>query len=145
MRVVVQRVSSASVTIDDEAVASISTGLLVFLGVFPDDGDAQLHWMADKVLGLRVFPGDDKPMNQSVVDVAGEVLVVSQFTLAADTSRGKRPGFSTAAPPDLAETIYERFVARLAALYPRVASGRFGADMKVALVNDGPVTFLLDR
>jgi D-tyrosyl-tRNA(Tyr) deacylase len=145
MRVVVQRVSSASVTVDDEAVASISTGLLVFLGVFPDDGDAQLDWMADKVLGLRVFPGDDKPMNRSVVDVAGEVLVVSQFTLAADTSRGKRPGFSTAAPPEVAEVIYERFVARLRALYPRVASGRFGADMKVALVNDGPATFLLER
>ncbi len=145
MRAVVQRVAGASVTVDDQTVASIGTGLLVFLGVFPADGNAELDWMADKVLGLRVFPGDDKPMNQSVVDVGGEVLVVSQFTLAADTSRGKRPGFSTAAPPDVAEPVYDRFVARLTALYPRVASGRFGADMKVALVNDGPVTFLLDR
>jgi D-tyrosyl-tRNA(Tyr) deacylase len=145
MRAVVQRVSSASVTVHDETVASIGCGLLIFLGIFPDDGDAELDWMADKILGLRIFPGDDKPMNQSVVDVAGGVLVVSQFTLAADTSRGKRPGFSTAAPPELAEPIYDRFVERLAERYPRVASGRFGADMQVALVNDGPVTFLLDR
>ena len=99
MRAVVQRVSRASVSVEDETVASIGSGLLVFLGVFPADGDAELDWMADKVLGLRIFPDDDKPMNRSVVDVAGEILVVSQFTLAADTSRGKRPGFSTAAPP----------------------------------------------
>ncbi|NIP16316.1 MAG: D-tyrosyl-tRNA(Tyr) deacylase [Pseudomonadales bacterium] len=145
MRAVVQRVSSASVTVEAETVASIGPGLLVFLGVFPDDGDGELDWMADKVLGLRIFPDDDKPMNRSVVDIAGEILVVSQFTLAADTSRGKRPGFSTAAPPDVAEPVYDRFVARLTALYPAVASGQFGADMKVALVNDGPVTFLLDR
>ena len=145
MRAVVQRVASASVTVGGETVAAIGSGLLVFLGVFPDDGEAELDWMADKVLGLRIFPGDGKPMNQSVVDVAGEVLAVSQFTLAADTSRGKRPGFSTAAPPELAEPIYDRFVELLSARYPRVASGRFGADMQVALVNDGPVTFLLDR
>ena len=145
MRAVVQRVSNVSVTVGSETVAAIGSGLLVFLGVFPDDGEAELDWMADKVLGLRIFPGDGKPMNQSVIDVAGEVLVVSQFTLAADTSRCKRPGFSTAAPPEMAEPIYDRFVEVLSARYPRVASGRFGADMKVALVNDGPVTFLLDR
>lgn len=145
MRAVVQRVASASVTVADETVAAIGPGLLVFLGVFPNDGDAELEWMTTKILGLRIFPGDGKPMNRSVVDVAGEILAVSQFTLAADTARGKRPGFSTAAPPEVAEAIYEQFVERLSARYPRVASGRFGADMQVALVNDGPVTFLLDR
>ena len=145
MRALLQRVSKASVSIDDESVAVIGPGLLVFLGVYPDDGDAELDWLVEKILGLRIFPGDDKPMNASVVDVGGELLVVSQFPLAADTSRGKRPGFSTAAPPERAELIYDRFVGRMRELYPRVASGTFGADMQVALINDGPVTFLLER
>jgi len=145
MRALLQRVSNASVTVGGEAIAEIGRGLLVFIGVFPSDGDAELDWLVDKILGLRIFPDDDKPMNASVMDVGGELLVVSQFTLAADTSRGRRPGFSTAAAPEQAEPVYQKFVDRLRAQYPKVASGRFGADMQVALINDGPVTFLLER
>ena len=145
MRALLQRVREASVTVDDAVIAEIGQGLLVFLGVYPDDGPAESDWLIDKILGLRIFPDSDKPMNASVVDVTGEVLVVSQFTLAADTSKGKRPGFSSAAPPEHAEPLYQGFVDRMNDQYPRVSSGRFGADMQVALINDGPVTFLLDR
>lgn len=145
MRALLQRVSEASVTVDGETVGAIDVGLLVFLGIFPDDTEAELEWMADRILGLRIFAGDEKPMNRSVVDVQGGVLVVSQFTLAADVSRGKRPGFSTAAPPEVARPLYERFLELLRLRHQSVAAGVFGADMKVALVNDGPVTFLLER
>ena len=144
MRALLQRVSEASVSVDGRVIGSIDQGLLVFLGVTPDDGSEQIDWLVDKILGLRIFPDENKPMNRSVVDVAGGVLVVSQFTLAADTSRGRRPGFSTAAPPELAEKLYEEFLARMRALHPLVEAGSFGADMQVALVNDGPVTFLLE-
>lgn len=145
MKALLQRVTKASVTVDGEEVGAIGPGLLVLLGVEPDDGDAEVAWLAGKVLALRIFPDADKPMNRSVTDLGGELLVVSQFTLAADTSRGNRPGFSSAAPPELAEHVYESFVAALRARDARVATGRFGADMQVALVNDGPVTFLLER
>ncbi|MBH80708.1 MAG: D-tyrosyl-tRNA(Tyr) deacylase [Gammaproteobacteria bacterium] len=145
MRALLQRVNSASVSVQGETVAEISRGVLVFLGVFPEDTGEVAGWLADKTLGLRIFPDYDKPMNASVMDVAGELLIVSQFTLAADTSRGKRPGFSTAAAPELAEKLYSDFVAAVRDRYPRVQTGRFGADMQVALVNDGPVTFLLER
>jgi D-tyrosyl-tRNA(Tyr) deacylase len=144
VKVLLQRVSSAAVDIEGETVAAIGRGLLVFVGVAPGDDDEQVNWLADKTLGLRVFPDADKPMNRSVVDIGGELLVVSQFTLAADTSRGKRPGFSTAASPELAREMYDRFVAVLGQTLP-VCSGRFGADMQVSLVNDGPVTFMLER
>jgi D-tyrosyl-tRNA(Tyr) deacylase len=145
MKALLQRVARASVEVDGEKVGAIGPGLLVFLGVEPYDGDAEIDWLAGKVLALRIFPDVDKPMNRSVTDLGGELLVVSQFTLAADTSRGNRPGFSSAAPPELAETVYEAFVAALRARGASVATGRFGADMQVALVNDGPVTFLLER
>jgi len=145
MRALLQRVSSASVTVDGETIAAIDRGLLVFLGVFPDDTREQGDWLVDRILGLRIFPDDDKPMNRSVTDIGGDVLVVSQFTLAADVSRGRRPGFSTAAPPDLAQRRYEDFLGTLRSRHAGVAAGRFGADMQVALVNDGPVTFLLER
>ncbi len=145
MRALLQRVSSASVSIGGEPVAAIERGVLVFLGVFPDDTRDQGDWLADRILGLRIFPDADKPMNRSVVDVGGGVLVVSQFTLAADVSRGRRPGFSTAAAPELAERLYDDFLEALGARYDRVVAGRFGADMQVALINDGPVTFLLER
>ena len=145
MRALLQRVSEAKVAVDGETVGAIDRGLLVFLGVFPEDGDAEIEWLVDKLLGLRIFPDDEKAMNLSVVDVAGGVLVVSQFTLAADTSRGKRPGFSTAAPPEHAERCYEKFLEVLRSRHDPVAAGRFGADMQVSLVNDGPVTFLLER
>ncbi|MEQ8857055.1 MAG: D-aminoacyl-tRNA deacylase [Pseudomonadales bacterium] len=145
MKALLQRVSEASVTVAGERIAGIGPGLLVFLGVEPDDGAEQSDWLAAKTLALRIFPDADKPMNRSVTDLDGEVLVVSQFTLAADTGRGNRPGFSSAAPPELAQRLYEDFVSRLRARHLRIATGRFGADMQVALVNDGPVTFLLER
>lgn len=145
MRALLQRVSQASVSIADETVAQIEQGLLVLLGIYPDDSETEIVWLVEKLLGLRIFPDAAKAMNQSVVDIGGAVLVVSQFTLAADLSRGKRPGFSTAAAPELAERLYERFLAVLRERHPHVDAGRFGADMQVALVNDGPVTFLLER
>ena len=139
-----QRVASAAVDVAGERVAQIGRGLLLFVGVVPGDSGTQVDWLVDKVAGLRIFPGRDKPMDRSVVDVGGEALVVSQFTLAADTSRGKRPGFSGAAPPELAEPLYLAFAERLGRLVP-TQTGRFGADMAVSLVNDGPVTLLLER
>lgn len=147
MKVLLQRVSSASVSVAGEPVSAIGPGLLLFLGVEPADGEPEVQWLADKVLGLRIFPDADKPMNRSVMDGGGELLLVSQFTLAADTSRGKRPGFSSAAPPERARELYERFAAVLRDRYHpgRIQTGRFGSDMAVALVNDGPVTFLLER
>jgi len=145
MKALLQRVTQASVRVAGEEVGAIGPGLLVFLGVEPDDGDAEVDWLAAKVLALRIFPDADKPMNRSVTDLEGELLVVSQFTLAADTSRGNRPGFSSAAAPELAEKLYESFVGALRDRGAGVATGRFGADMQVALVNDGPVTFLLER
>lgn len=131
--------------IDGATHARIDRGLLVFLGVARNDDETMAAALADKVLKLRVFPDADKPMNTSVQDLGGELLVVSQFTLAADTSRGNRPGFSTAAAPELAEPLYERFVAELTARGARVQTGRFGADMQVSLTNDGPVTFILEK
>lgn len=145
MRALLQRVSEASVTIAGETVATIDAGLLVLLGIFPVDGSSEIDYLVDKLLGLRIFADGDKPMNRSVVDINGEVLVVSQFTLAADTSRGRRPGFSSAAAPAIAEPLYEQFVATLRERWPRVATGEFGADMQVHLTNDGPVTILLER
>jgi len=139
-----QRVTEAAVSIDSERVAAIGPGLLIFVGVFPEDTPAIAQRLADRALDLRIFPDSAKPMNRSVVDVGGEVLVVSQFTLAADTTRGRRPSFDSAAPPEQAERLYLDFVARVRNRVGRVATGRFGADMKVSLVNDGPVTFLLN-
>lgn len=145
MRALLQRVAEADVRVDGEVIASIENGLLVFLGVFPSDSEADAQWLADKTLALRIFPDEERNMNRSVADVRGGVLVVSQFTLAADTRRGNRPGFSTAAPPEHAEALYERYVERLRTVHPSVETGRFGADMKVRLVNDGPVTILLEH
>lgn len=140
-----QRVTRASVTVDGEVVAGIGPGLLVLLGIAQGDGTAQADWLAAKTLDLRIFADAQKPMNVNVLDTRGAILVVSQFTLAADTSRGNRPGFSTAAPPADAEPLYEHYVAVLRSRCSDVQTGRFGADMKVELVNDGPVTILLER
>ncbi len=145
MRVLLQRVSDASVSVDGETVSSIGRGLLVFLGVERGDTEVEVDWLVDKTLGLRIFADADELMNHSVMDVSGGVLVVSQFTLAADTSRGRRPGFSTAALPEVAEGLYECFVTRMRDRWSKVSEGRFGADMQVTLTNDGPVTFLLER
>ncbi len=145
MRVLLQRVKSASVEVAAQQIAAIDAGLLAFVGVFPADGPEQINWLADKLLGLRIFADRDANMNLSLVDIAGELLVVSQFTLAADTTRGRRPRFSTAATPAHAQHCVAGFIDAVSNRGVRVAAGRFGADMQVALVNDGPVTFLLER
>ncbi|MCC5887559.1 MAG: D-tyrosyl-tRNA(Tyr) deacylase [Gammaproteobacteria bacterium] len=144
MRALLQRVSSARVEVTGEVVGSIERGLLVLLGVAVDDNLDDADRLARRTLDLRIFPDDAKPMNRSLMDVAGELLVVSQFTLCADTRRGRRPGFSTAAPPERAEALYERYVKICREAGVTTATGRFGADMQVHLVNDGPVTFLLE-
>ena len=124
--------------------ARIDGGLLVLLGIFRDDMEAQAERLAAKTLALRVFADASKPMNRSVMDVGGGVLVVSQFTLAADTSRGNRPSFGHAAEPERARALYEHYIGTLKQRWPHVATGVFGADMRVGLVNDGPVTILLE-
>ena len=144
MRAVVQRVSSASVTVDDEVTGAIGEGLLILLGVGPDDTDAEISWLSSKIAHLRIFSDDAGKMNRSVVDVAGGVLVVSQFTLYGDCRKGRRPSFVKAAPPALAEPLYERFCEAMAAQGLVVGRGVFGADMDVALINDGPVTLVID-
>lgn len=145
MRVVVQRVSSASVTIDGEIKSAIGRGLLIFLGIGHDDGAEDIDWLVKKIAGLRIFDDEAGVMNRSVVDVGGEALVVSQFTLMASTKKGNRPSYIGAAGHELAIPLYEQFCSALsAAVGRRVATGEFGADMKVALVNDGPVTICID-
>lgn len=145
MRAVVQRVSSASVTIDSTIRGAIDRGLLILLGVAEGDTAADGDWLAQKIAGLRIFPDDAAHMNISVRDIAGGALVISQFTLIASTRKGNRPSFNGAAKPDLARPLYEQFLTQLeTALGRPVARGEFGADMKVALVNDGPVTIIID-
>lgn len=144
MRAVVQRVAEASVTVAGETVGRIGPGLAVLVGVAPGDGTADAHALADKLVGLRIFPDGEGKMNRSVVDAGGEVLVVSQFTLLADLRKGRRPSFVGAADPDHAEPLVEEVAARVAAAGVRSAGGRFGASMEVHLVNDGPVTLVMD-
>lgn len=144
MKSLLQRVSRATVTVNAETVGEIEHGLLVFLGLDRDDDRAGANRMVDKLLAYRVFADSEGRMNASVVDVHGGVLLVSQFTLSADTSKGLRPGFSSAMPPREAEQLYDYTLAQLRRHHPLVASGVFGADMQVSLVNDGPVTFLLN-
>jgi len=144
VKVLVQRVSRAAVRVDGATVSSIGPGLLVFLGVEHDDAFDDADWNAAKVAELRIFPDDQGRMNRSVEDLPGAVLLVSQFTLAASTRRGRRPSFESAAAPERAQPIYERFAAVLAARGLVVATGTFRAMMEVELVNDGPVTILLD-
>lgn len=143
MRAVVQRVSSASVTVDGEIVGAIEGGVLVLLGVTDGDGPKQSAWMANKIAGLRIFRDADGKMNESLVDSGGQALVVSQFTLYGDCRKGRRPSFVKAAHPSIAEPLYERFCDDMRAFVP-VETGIFGAMMDVALVNDGPVTLILD-
>lgn len=143
MKALLQRVSHASVEVDGETVGRIGRGLLVLLGVERDDDEACCRRLVERVLAYRVFPDAAGKMNLSVTDIDGEVLVVSQFTLAADTGGGNRPSFTPAAPPGPGRSLYEQFVAGIRAGRGQVQTGRFGADMQVSLVNDGPVTFLL--
>jgi D-tyrosyl-tRNA(Tyr) deacylase len=144
LKVLVQRVSRAEVRVGASIVGSIGRGLLVFLGVEQGDAEVDADWNAAKVAELRIFPDDALRMNLSVEEIGGAILVVSQFTLAASTRRGRRPSFETAADPAQAQALYERFVAALAARGLVVATGTFRAMMEVELVNDGPVTILLD-
>lgn len=143
MRGLLQRVTGARVEVGGEVVGSIDQGLLVLLAVEPDDTPAHAAKMLHKLLNYRVFSDADGKMNLSLKDIDGGLLLVSQFTLAADTKSGLRPSFSTAAPPAMAKAMFEHVLAEAKRLHPTVQSGRFGADMQVHLVNDGPVTFLL--
>jgi D-tyrosyl-tRNA(Tyr) deacylase len=144
VKVLLQRTREARVTVDDETLGATGPGLLLFLGAEKNDDDAHAHRLASRVLGYRVFPDDEGKMNRSVLDMGGELLVVPQFTLAADTRKGTRPSFSSAAPPEQGHRLYEVFVAALREGGITPATGRFGADMQVQLINDGPVTFLLE-
>lgn len=146
MIALVQRVSSAAVRVEGEVVGEIGRGLLVLLGVVRGDTEAEGEWLADKTAALRVFPDDDGKMNRSVRDVEGDILVVSQFTLAGDARKGTRPSYVRAAPPEIAEPLYEAYTAAVSARLGRpVPTGVFGATMEVSLVNDGPVTLWLER
>lgn len=144
MRSVVQRVKRASVTVNGERVGQISAGLLVLLGFRSEDGENDLNWLVDKLVGLRIFEDEEGKMNLSVLDVGGEILVVSQFTLYGDCRSGKRPSFTSAAPSELAKTLYERSLEELRSRGVKVETGVFQAQMDVELINDGPVTLLLD-
>lgn len=144
MRALVQRVSQASVSVDGQVLGEIGPGLMILVCAMQGDGDAQAEALAEKIVKLRVFRDDAGKMNRALRDTGGAALVVSQFTLAADTSRGNRPGFSAAAPPDEGQRLYARFAEALRARGITVATGEFGADMDVALVNQGPVTIWLE-
>jgi D-tyrosyl-tRNA(Tyr) deacylase len=144
MRAVVQRVSQASVTVGDEVVGAIGQGLLILLGIGVGDSEAEARLLAEKTANLRIFADEEGRFNRSLLDIGGEALVVSQFTLYADTRRGRRPSFSDAAPPEIAAPLVDIFTDELRRLGVAVSTGRFGAMMRVALVNDGPVTILLD-
>jgi len=144
MRACIQRVSEARVTVGGNVTGQIGPGLVVLLGVGTDDGEAQASWLAAKIVGLRIFEDEAGKMNRSLPEAGGAVLVVSQFTLYGDCRKGRRPSFTSAAPPELAERLYEEFVARLRACGVEVATGRFREHMLVSLVNDGPVTLWID-
>ena len=144
MRACVQRVVEASVRVEEETIGKIGRGLLVLLGVGVDDTEADSRYLADKIVTLRIFEDDEGKMNRSLAEQGGAMLVVSQFTLWGDCRRGRRPSFIAAAPPELAESLYETFVAAVGATGLPVATGKFRAKMQVAIINDGPVTLLLD-
>jgi D-tyrosyl-tRNA(Tyr) deacylase len=144
MRAVVQRVSRAKVVIAGETVGEIGTGLVVLLGVTHTDTAAQAQWLAEKVAGLRIFNDAEGKMNRDLIEIGGSMLIISQFTLYGDCRKGKRPSFIDAAAPSLAIPLYEAFINGVKALGITVATGRFGGDMKVELVNDGPVTLIMD-
>lgn len=144
MRAVVQRVSQASVKVDEKIVGEINKGLLVLLGVGREDTVADLEYLVNKIVGLRIFEDENDKMNLSLLDIKGELLVVSQFTLYGDVRKGKRPSFTDSAPPEVAEEMYLKFIDKCAEMGIKTEKGMFGANMKVSLINDGPVTILLD-
>ena len=145
MRLVIQRVTHASVTIEGALKSKIGSGLLILVGIEDADSDADINWLAQKVVNLRIFDDENGVMNRSVIDIEGEILIVSQFTLHAMTAKGNRPSYIRASKPDFAIPMYEKFCAKVSELLGKeVGTGQFGADMKVELLNDGPVTILID-
>ena len=145
MRAVLQRVTQASCTVNCEITGAIETGFLVLLGIEDADTAEDLDWLAQKIIGMRVFGDENGMMNKALADVSGDILLISQFTLFASTKKGNRPGFTRAARPDVAIPLYEKMIEKLSALLgKKVKTGIFGADMKIALLNDGPVTILID-
>ena len=143
MKAVVQRVTRSRVTVDNHETGAIGKGVMVLLGVAHKDTDADADWMADKILGLRIFEDDPSKMNRSLSEVNGQMLVVSQFTLLGDCRKGRRPSFIKAAPPEKAEALYHRFVQRVGEKGIKVETGQFGGSMEVSLINDGPVTLII--
>ncbi len=145
MKVVIQRVSKASVTIEGNKVASITNGLLILQGIVEDDTQEDVNWLSNKIVNLRIFGDENDVMNRSLLDIKGEMIVVSQFTLHASSKKGNRPSYIKAAKPETAMPLYETFVKQLESdLGKKVQTGQFGADMKVELINDGPVTIIID-
>ncbi|MGB0734126.1 MAG: D-aminoacyl-tRNA deacylase [Pontibacterium sp.] len=144
MKALIQRVSQAQVAVDNEIIGSIDQGLLILLGVEKHDDEVLAEKLLSRVINYRIFSDDEGKMNLSLLDIGGDLLVVSQFTLAANTQKGRRPSFTTAAPPEQGELLYQHFVTKAKAHVGRVQTGKFGADMKVSLTNDGPVTFMLE-
>lgn len=144
MRAVIQRATRASVAVNNRLQGTIEKGLVLFLGIKDSDNQKDIEWLADKVINLRIFPDENDKMNLSLADIEGEMLIVSQFTLYGDCRKGRRPGYSTAAPPKIAEPLYNRFIETVQAKGVQVATGTFQANMQVELVNDGPVTLLID-
>lgn len=144
MRIVIQRVSMAKVTVENSILGEIQKGLLILVGITTGDTDEKAAWLAEKAASLRIFPDSNGKMNLDIVEAKGEILVVSQFTLYGDCSKGRRPSFINAARPEIAEPLYEHFIQKLKLLGIRTHTGKFGVDMKVELVNDGPVTLVVD-
>ena len=144
MRLLIQKVKGAQVVVEGKVVGKINAGLLVFLGVHSADTLKECQWVKEKLLDLRIFPDEAGKLNLSLRDVGAELLVVSQFTLYADCSKGRRPSFTDAAPPEMAKKLYEQFVNELKETLPQVQTGEFGAHMEVSLINDGPLTFIVD-
>ena len=144
MKIVIQRVSSAAVTVAGEKISEIRAGILILVGVTQGDEEKDINYLVNKIAGLRIFKDDRQNMNLSILDIGGEALVVSQFTLCADTRRGRRPSFVSAAQPKMAENMYDLFCRKLQLLNIPVSMGQFGADMDVELINDGPVTIVLN-
>ena len=145
MKVVIQRVTSASVTIETEIAANIQSGLLVLVGIEDEDSQEDINWLSQKIINLRIFGDENEVMNLSVKDIQGDVIIVSQFTLYASTKKGNRPSYIKASKPEIAIPLYEKFVKQMEfELRKKIQTGKFGADMKVALVNDGPVTIIID-
>jgi D-tyrosyl-tRNA(Tyr) deacylase len=145
VKLLIQRVTKANVVVDNNLFSQINNGLLVLIGIADDDDESKIEWLVNKLVNLRIFEDDEGKMNLSLIDKSYDILLISQFTLYADCSRGRRPDFITAAKPELAQDLYNKFSQRIGKLYKTPKLGVFGADMKVTLTNDGPVTIMLER